>query len=271
MFRINLIKIVFSFSLSLLASLSFAEGEVKVIDQNGQPIVHALVQVGKQKPIPVDAKGAISLADLVGQESILIFAHGYETRTLSPEDCEGLDQIVLRTKESALEEVVVSATRTDRSVEDLPMPVTVLGKEKIQQTGGIRLSEVLREQTGLQISSDHGAGLQMQGLDSDYILILLDGEPLIGRTAGTFDLDRMSVSNIERIEILRGPSSAIYGSEAMAGVINIITKTGVQPKTVNLGLRHRSFNSWNPFVELGVRNDSWQVDGLIRLFPNGRL
>ncbi|MHA7129677.1 TonB-dependent receptor plug domain-containing protein [Algoriphagus namhaensis] len=266
MFRINLIKLVFSLSLCLLASFSFAEGEVKVIDQDGQPIVHALVQVGKQKPIPVDAHGVISLADLAGREPILIFAHGYETRTLKPEDCEGLDQIVLRTKESALEEVVVSATRTDRSVEDLPMPVTVLGKEKIQQTGGIRLSEVLREQTGLQISSDHGAGLQMQGLDSDYILILLDGEPLIGRTAGTFDLDRMSVSNIERIEILRGPSSAIYGSEAMAGVINIITKAGSRPKTVNLGLRHRSFNSWNPFVELGLQNDTWQIDGLYDYF-----
>lgn len=174
--------------------------------------------------------------------------------------------IILEPKESALEEVVVSATRTDRSVEDLPMPVTVLGREKIQQTGGVRLSEVLREQTGLQIASDHGAGLQMQGLDSDYILILLDGEPLIGRTAGTFDLDRISVSNIERIEILRGPSSAIYGSEAMAGVINIITKSGTQPKTANLGLRQRSFNSWNPFVELGLRQDKWQIDALYDYF-----
>ena len=95
--------------------------------------------------------------------------------------------------------------------------MTVLTSGQIQETGGLRLSEVLREQTGLQISSDHGAGLQMQGLDSDYILILLDGEPLIGRTAGTFDLDRIAISNIDRIEILRGPSSAIYGSGQESG------------------------------------------------------
>lgn len=266
MFRINLIKITFTSLLALTLHFTNAESAFKILTKTGEPILHALIQVGNKKPIPVNEEGIIRLEELGSQEQVLIFASGYETRTLSFEECVALSQVILKPKESALDEVVVSATRTDRSVEDLPMPVTVLSSEKIQQTGGIRLSEVLREQTGLQISSDHGAGLQMQGLDSDYILILLDGEPLIGRTAGTFDLDRLSVSNIERIEILRGPSSAIYGSEAMAGVINIITKSGTQPKTAILGLRHRSFNSWNPFVELGWSKENWQIDAVYDYF-----
>ncbi|HCX74848.1 MAG TPA: hypothetical protein DHU93_04955, partial [Algoriphagus sp.] len=68
---------------------------------------------------------------------------------------------VLQEKSGILDEVVVAATRTDRTVESLPLPVTVLNSEKIQQTGGLRLSDVLQEQTGLQIVSQHGTGLQM--------------------------------------------------------------------------------------------------------------
>src|SRR3546814_8713767 len=88
----------------------------------------------------------------------------------------------------------------------------------------VRLDDVLVEQTGLTLVSAHGTGVQMQGFDPDYTLILLDGQPLIGRTTGTLELSRVAVGNIERIEIVKGPSSSLYGSEALAGVINIITR-----------------------------------------------
>ena len=68
-----------------------------------------------------------------------------------------------------------------------------------------------------------GEGVQMQGLDSEYTLVLIDGVPLIGRSAGTLDLSRLSVGNIKQIEIVKGASSSLYGSEALGGVINIIT------------------------------------------------
>ncbi len=84
------------------------------------------------------------------------------------------------------------------------MPVTIINQEMIRQSGALRLSDVLREQASLQLTGDHGVSVQMQGLSSDYVLILLDGEPLIGRTAGTFDLERIAVANIERIEIIKG-------------------------------------------------------------------
>ena len=128
-------------------------------------------------------------------------------------------------KSRALDEVVVTATRTDRPMGALPLPVTVIGSKQIQQMGSLRLTDVLREQTGLAIINDHGQGIQVQGFGPDYTLILLDGEPLIGRTAGTLDLTRLAVGNIKQIEIVKGPSSSLYGSEALAGVINIITQT----------------------------------------------
>ncbi len=125
----------------------------------------------------------------------------------------------------SLDAVVVTATRTERQVGSLPMPVTVVGKNQIQQSGSLRLNDILREQTGLTIVSDHGQGLQIQGFSPDYTLILVDGEPLIGRTAGTLDLNRLTVGNIKQIEIVKGPSSSLYGSEALAGVVNIITES----------------------------------------------
>lgn len=233
-----------------------------IVDNHGKPLANAVVQVDQFPPILAGPSGEVSLNLLASGDSVLVFALGHESKKFSWDEWAMAEVIVLVEKEGELNEVVVSATRTDRTVEDLPMPISVVGKKAIQETGGIRLSEVLSEQTGLQIVSNHGTGLQMQGLDTDYILILLDGEPLIGRTAGTFDLNRISVSNIERIEILKGPASAIYGSDAMAGVVNIITKSGGQGKKVDLGLRQRSFNTWNPYLDLGIRKEKWNVAAL---------
>jgi outer membrane receptor for ferrienterochelin and colicins len=109
------------------------------------------------------------------------------------------------------------------------MPVTIITQKKIAMMGSRRLDEVLREQTGLAVVSDLGAGnravgLQMQGFSAEYITILIDGQPMAGRNNGNFDLSRISISNIERIEIIKGASSSLYGSEALGGVVNIITR-----------------------------------------------
>ncbi|MCU0354223.1 MAG: TonB-dependent receptor [Cytophagales bacterium] len=135
-----------------------------------------------------------------------------------------------------LQEVVVTATRNERGLAALPMPVTVVSGKQIRQMGSLRLNEVLQEQTGLAIINDHGNGLQMQGFSPDYTLILVDGEPLIGRTAGTLELSRIAVGNIRQIEIVKGPSSSLYGSEAMGGVVNIITE---RPEGTRGSLRTR--------------------------------
>ncbi len=258
MFRINLIKLIFIYLLLPTGAVWAEDGKKRILDASGSPIAHAVIQVDGLKPIQVNSNGELE-EELPSGKTVLVFALGFDSYRLTWQEWLSAEEIILKEKSGALQEVVVAATRTDRTVEDLPLPVTVLTSKQVQETGGARLSEVLREQTGLQISSDHGAGLQMQGLDSDYILILLDGEPLIGRTAGTFDLDRIAVSNIDRIEILRGPSSAIYGSEAMAGVVNIITKSAKSGKKADLGLRYRSFNTWNPYAELGFNSEKWSL------------
>lgn len=119
--------------------------------------------------------------------------------------------------------VVVTATRSERKLSNVTVPVTIINSKLIQQIGALRLTDVLKEQPGLTLSSGFGAGVQLQGLNPDYTIILINGEPLVGRTAGVLDLNRIALGNIKKIEIVKGPSSSLYGSEAMAGVINIIT------------------------------------------------
>ncbi|NBO57880.1 MAG: TonB-dependent receptor [Chitinophagia bacterium] len=141
-----------------------------------------------------------------------------------------------------LDEVVVTATRTPRTMGNLAIPVSIVGSKTLYQSGSLRLNDILSEQTGLMITDNFGKGIQMQGLSSEYTLILLDGEPLIGRTGGVLDLSRITIRNIRKIEIIKGPSSSLYGSEAMGGVINIITDRAGQNK-LDGSLRYARFST----------------------------
>jgi outer membrane receptor for ferrienterochelin and colicins len=150
-------------------------------------------------------------------------------------------------KANELSEVTVTtATRTERVLSSLPLPMTVITSEAIIKSGVTRLNEILNEQTGIILIPDESGfeGVQIQGLDAAYTMILIDGIPLVGRSSGVLDLSRISVGNIERIEIVKGASSALYGSEAMGGVINVITK---RPKkdmfSGNLSYRYGTFNT----------------------------
>ncbi len=145
----------------------------------------------------------------------------------------------------SLEEVVVTATRNERTVGALPMPVTLIKKDLIKTMGSVRLNDILTEQTGLVVVpqvNGQGSGIQIQGFSPDYTLILIDGEPIIGRYTGSLELSRLTVGNIKQVEIVKGPSSSLYGSDALAGVINIITE---RPKSNqgDLSLRYGANNT----------------------------
>src|SRR5690625_5298855 len=156
--------------------------------------------------------------------------------------------------------VVVTATRTSRYLEEVSIPVQVVTGSEIDQSGSVRISDVLAEQSGLQLISDHGTGVQIQGFDPDYTLIMIDGKPLIGRTAGTLDLTRVSVRNVKQIEIVKGPSSALWGSEALAGVVNIITTRGYEPFSGGVTTRYSRFNTLDTGADLSVDIGGWRSD-----------
>ena len=144
-----------------------------------------------------------------------------------------------------LKEVIVTATKTKKQLSNATVPVSLIKAKEINQMAALNLQDILDENTGL--STQHyalGVGIQMQGLDSDYTLIMVDGKPLIGRLNGVLDLSRVSTENIAQIEIVKGPSSVLYGSDALAGVVNIITKKK-KNNSLKIGTKYSNFNTLN--------------------------
>ena len=171
-------------------------------------------------------------------------------------------------KTEELNEVIVTATRTVRQLASLPLPAQIVTKKEIRNSNSLRLNDILNEQTGLTIVQDHGEGVQMQGLDSDYTLILVDGVPLVGRTAGTLDLSRVTVGNIKQIEIVKGASSSLYGSEALAGVINIITENPKQGFRGDIDLRTGTFNTTNTSANINYKKDKFGISAFANRYSH---
>ncbi len=172
-----------------------------------------------------------------------------------------------------VQEIVVTATRTERPLSNIAVPTLLISAKTIQLNGNVRLSDLLQEQTGLFLTSGSGSaaigggvfgnGIQIQGLSPDYTLLMLDSEPLTGRQGGVIDLSRFSVGNVKKIEVIKGPSSALYGSEAMGGVINIITEES-RKKFLNGSVRYGSFNT----LDLNVSSNYNTKKSTLFLYAN---
>jgi len=183
------------------------------------------------------AEGNFSLNIAAGSYTLTVRYIGY---TMAQQQvaiaADNTLHVDFRLKPSPVElpQAVVTGTRSEKVPEDAPIPAQVVSQSHIARAGLTDLRDVLAEQPGLNIVQDFsGRGVQIQGLDPDYALILIDGSPVIGRTAGTLDLTRFAVGNLERVEIVKGPNSSLYGSEALAGVINLITRVPRAPLQFN--------------------------------------
>lgn len=129
-----------------------------------------------------------------------------------------------------LDDVIVTATRTPITVQQATSDVTVISQEQIRNAGQSTLVELLQAQTGLELSQNGGAGtsssIYIRGANAAHTLILIDGIRAGSVTLGTTPLETVALDQIDHIEILRGPASSLYGSDAIGGVIQIFTKKG---------------------------------------------
>ena len=147
-----------------------------------------------------------------------------------------------------MDEIVVTATRTEKALVDVPVRTEVVSREQIERSHARDLKQALEAVPGVMLKRIHGKSgysVWLQGMDSDRVLVLLNGEPISASTGSSVDLTQISAMEIERIEIIKGASSALYGSAAMGGVINVISRRNEKPLALSVTLDGGSWGDDN--------------------------
>lgn len=223
-----------------MMSFSYAQStiQLKTIEEdNGKPLpyCHVCIRDLVTDEVEYFVTNEEGLADFkfngntVVSISFMGFETIFDTITTSTENVE----YVMKEQSFDFDEVVVTGQNKPVSVDKSIYSIKLIGEKRIEQTASNNLADLLKTQANIQINNDPslGSSLKLQGISGENIKILIDGVPVIGRLNGNIDLSQLNLSEVDHIEIVEGPMSVIYGSNALGGVINIITK---QNKYANL-------------------------------------
>ena len=146
-----------------------------------------------------------------------------------------------------LENIIVTASRVAQPRENSIADITVIDAEEIQRAGQSTLVELLARQAGIEVSSNGGAGslsnVYLRGTNANHVVVLIDGLRVNSATAGTTAFENLPMGQIDKIEILRGPASTLYGQDAIGGVIQIFTKRGDGTVKFNASVGYGSYNT----------------------------
>lgn len=174
---------------------------------------------------------------------------GYDKATKSLFSAPANTSIViyLTQKFASVDQVVVTGNSQPTRMKDALSVYRVIPKAQIKAQGAVTLEDIMKNQLNMRVSSDQvlGSSLNMQGMSGDKVKILVDGIPLNGREGGNINLGQINLNNVERIEMIQGPMSVVYGTDALGGVINIITKKEKKPLAINFGTYYESLGRYN--------------------------
>lgn len=160
----------------------------------------------------------------------------------------------------SLEQMVVTGQYGESSTEKAIHKITVIDQKKIESLNAVTLDDVLARELNMNISRDNvlGSSISIQGLSGENVKILVDGVPMVGRLNGNIDLSQINLSDIERIEVVEGPLSVTYGSNALAGTINLITKKEQKKKlSVSANSYFENIGTANVDARIGVNHKNW--------------
>jgi iron complex outermembrane receptor protein len=261
----------------------------KVTDQQtGEPLASARVFVVGGLTVAVTrGDGTYRLAVAAGTHELRVSAIGYTTGRATVQVTAGgtaTHDFALERAAVALEEIAVTGSRrTERSAVDQPVPVDILTQEEIRQTGRTETAAIIQQlapsfnfpRASIGDGTDHTRPATLRGLGADQVLVLVNGKRrhtsalinvngTIGRGQGMVDLNAIPSSAIDRIEILRDGAAAQYGSDAIAGVINIILKANAADE-LSLELGQTAKGDGNLINLNGTRSMAWGGNGFIQL------
>jgi vitamin B12 transporter len=168
-----------------------------------------------------------------------------------------------RAQEQTLPETVVTATRIQTPLEQVGSSVTVITSEELERRQVRVISDVLRDVPGLAVNRTGVVGnltqVRIRGTEANQSLVVIDGVRVNHPNGGGFDFNSLLNLEIERIEVLRGPSSVLWGSDAIGGVINIITKRAQRPLQASIAAEGGSFGTGQVVGSLGSRRDQYDI------------
>lgn len=224
-------------------------GDVKSA-QSGDHIPFVSVYLdGTTIGITTDHTGHYLLVNLpVGEHVLVAKSIGYESlkKKISVEAGKTIEvNFVLKEKVMALDDVVVTGTKTFKRKTESPVIVNVLEGKALDQVQACNISEGLRFQPGLRVETDcqtcNYTQLRMNGLGGGYSQILINGRPVFSPLTGLYGMEQIPSNMVERIEVVRGGGSALYGSSAIGGTVNVITKIPSKP-SYDFGITTQSIN-----------------------------
>lgn len=243
-------------------------GTVKTTDGHPAEDIHVLL---KDTPYgtATNAKGHFEFTAPAGNYTLIvhsIYAHRSELPvTIQPGAENKFPDITIRENVKQLEAVVVTGQFSPQSMRNSLYKVRTINSQQIKQKAATSLQSLLNTEIGIRLSNDMALGetdFELMGMSGNNVKILLDGVPLIDRGATRQSLSQIDVNTIERVEIVEGPMSVVYGTDALAGVINIITKKGGETpgeNTWNIGARIQEEtvgNEYQAFSGDGTHNES---------------
>jgi outer membrane receptor for ferrienterochelin and colicins len=260
-----------------------AQIDIIILDERDSVPMTGAVLVAQNKNYvyssAADDKGKIVIPEadlklLVGA-NYRLYSTGYEPMHLS--SIKDGQRYYMRGLFISSSEVVVTGQYTPRSISESVHNIKVIDKKKMEAMGAVTLDDVLYNELFVRLSQDNilGAGMSLQGVSGENVKILRDGVPVIGRMNGNIDLSQLNLSDIERIEIIEGPLSVTYGTNALGGTINLISKKakkrlttgGAQFFTDNTGNYNANVNFQtsvhnHAFTANAYRNffDGWSPD-----------
>ena len=185
--------------------------------------------------------------------------HISEERNVTIKETSTIINFGLENNPSMIKEVVVTGTGTEHYLKDAPVQTEVISGKALKEYAGRDIEDVLG---GLSASltfnqNDMGSNIQLNGLKNDYILILMDGKRINGDVGGQNDLNRINLNNIERIEIVKGAVSSLYGSDAIGGVINFITKKEKDKFSISNTTRVGEYGDINQNNNINLNHGKW--------------
>lgn len=243
------------FAALLCAATVYSQNTFRAILKDAstqKPLIGATaVLQGQNIAATSDTSGVVLLSNIPNGKQVIAFRYtGYAERRdtlIFPVSRSQTIQILLQIMESELNEVTVSATRSSRTIANIPTRVEVISGEELDEKGNMKPGDirmVLAESTGIQTqqtsATSASSSIRIQGLDGKYTQIIRDGFPLYSGFSGGLGLLQVAPLDLKQVEVIKGSSSTLYGGGAIAGLVNLVSKTPTKERQLNILLNGTS-------------------------------